>query len=239
MDAAGGAARGRGRRARRAGHRPLPAAALLGALAFEGAASASTIVRPQDLDSLVAESGRAVLGTVVSVSQGYDERGLHATFVTFDVEDPVYGEGLPGPGGRLSFKVYGAPDPMPDGSRLFIEGTPRYRPGDRFFLLLLDESRWGFTGAAGLFQGVFRVAPGRDGRLLARSLAGNRSVLGERRLGEWLDPGALAPGEAGSPRRAGEPVPYERLREAVLELRRASGRDAPSAGRPERGGARP
>lgn len=201
--------------------RALPLACL--ALLVPGVSRATTILRLETLDTLVAESRRALLGEVVDVRYGYDEHGLHSTRVTLRVDDPIYGR-LPPRGRDLEIKLYGAPVPMPDGTRLFVDGTPRYRVGDRYLLLLLDDSPWGFAGTVGLYQGAFRVSRGADGRDMAESLGGNRAALGERGLGAWLSPADVEPHDLPLLDGATAAVPYTLLRQAI---ERAKGADAP------------
>ena len=182
------------------------------------AARATTILRVEDLGTLVAESRRAVLAQVVDVRYGFDEHELHSTWVTLRVEDPLYGR-LPPRGRELEIKIYGAPVAMPDGSRLFVDGTPRYSPGQRYLLLLLEDSAWGFTDTAGLHQGAFRIEHGPDGRDTAESLASNRSVLGERGLGRWLTPRDVDSRDLPFLDRTTGPVPYTVLRQAIVRAK--------------------
>lgn len=175
--------------------------------------SASTLLKLERLPELVAQSRRAVLARVVEVRHGFDEHRAHSTFVSLSVEDVLFGRNLPLPGELLSIKIYGAPVPLEDGSRVFVEGTPEYLVGERYLLLLLDDSGLGFTNTVGLFQGVFRVDTSSDG-LVASSLAGNHHVLG----GEGLS--ATGAGRAG----ADAPVSYESLREVIVNLWRDGSR---------------
>jgi hypothetical protein len=195
-------------------------------LTLGGRASATTIVHAEDLSALVDESRRAVLAEVLDVRYGFDERKLHSTWVRLRVEDPLYGR-LPRSGEELEIKIYGAPVPMPDGSRLFLDGTPVYRAGQRYLLLLLDDSAWGFTDTAGLDQGAFRIERGVDGRDLAESLASNRSVVGERGLGRWLAPADVEPRDRPFLDRVTGPVPYTVLRQAILRAKGMPDRVSP------------
>ena len=107
---------------------------------------------------------------------------------------------------------------MADGSRVFIDGTPRFRPGDRYFLLLRGESESGFSNVAGLYQGAFRVGID-EGAVRARSLSGNRNVFGREGLGRWLAGERLT--EAQRERLAADPdapVDYPLLRRAVVRM---------------------
>jgi hypothetical protein len=201
------------------------AAALALAAALVGLpAHATTFIRFEKLPALVAESERAVLATVTSVTHRYDARGLHATFVELQVEDSLYGAAAQ-EGATLTIKLYGSPEPMADGSRMYVEGTPRYRVTERYLLLLRGESPWGFTNTAGLMQGAFRVDSEEDGgRLMAVSLGGNRSVLGPSGLGQWLSPTEVDAGQRRYLDVTEGGIPYELLRQAVVKLRQGGAR---------------
>jgi hypothetical protein len=198
-------------------------------------APATSLVVSQELPALVEESRRGVLAEVVRVRYGMDERNLHSTWVTLRIEDLVYGEGLEGRE-ELTIKVYGAPMTMPDGTRLFIDGTPLYRVGDRYFLLLRQDSDWGFTNTAGLAQGAFLVREER-GHLRARSLTGNRGVFGEQGLARFLDEEELTPQERLTIADPAAAVPFPLLRRAVLQVWTGLGRRVPDPAELE-GGAR-
>jgi hypothetical protein len=186
------------------------------------AVRATTFARPQDLARLVEESRRAVLVEVVDVRYDYDENRVPSTFVTLRVDDAIYGEELPDPGQTFQVKLFGAPVQMPDGLRVHLDGTPRYATGERYLLLLKQDSKLGFTNTAGLMFGAFRVEQNDRGRLLATSLGGNRHAFGEQGLAAWLDESV-----AGAEHRAvADPaaaVPYRLLRLALSNLWTAGG----------------
>lgn len=197
---------------------PRTYAATLLLLAVWLPTSATTLIELQELPELVKESRRAVLGEVVNVRYGLDDHGLHSTWVRVRVDEALYGDTVPGSGQILTVKLYGAPFTMPDGSRIFIDGTPVYRPGERYLLLLRGESELGFTNVAGLYQGAFRTAVDA-GEETAQSLSGNRNVFGRGGLGRWLTGENLT--EAQRERLTEDPdapVPYPLLRRAVLAL---------------------
>jgi hypothetical protein len=202
---------------------------LAAATALALPADATTWVRLEPLPGLIEESRRAVLATVTAVHHDFDERRLHATFVTLRVEEVLYGENVPPAGDTLDIKIYGSPEPLSDGSRLFVEGTPRYTIGDRFLLLLCADSPWGFTSAAGLMQGAFRITEDAAGRLMAWSLGGNHHALGPEGLGRWLDERDVPAEERPYLAETHRPVPYSLLRRAILQLRSGLGR---GGGRP-------
>ena len=144
-------------------------------------AEATSIVRLTDFSQLIDESKRAVLAEVLEVRYELDAARRPSTWVTLHVEDPLYGDSLPAAGGELTIKLFGAPVAMPDGQRIFIDGTPPYRVGDRYLLLLIKESKWGYTNTAGLFQGAFRIeASGTNGagEAVARKLTTTSEVFG-------------------------------------------------------------
>jgi hypothetical protein len=167
---------------------------------------------------LVEESDGAALVRVTGVRYGLDERDLHSTFVTFEVEDPVYGSRFRAAGREMTIKTYGAPVTMPDGSRMFIDGTPRYRVGERYLLLLTRESEWGFSSTAGLIQGVFHVARDARGKLHARNLAGTARVVGMGGLARWLDDESMSPEKFAEAARPLDAVSYPLLRSALVRI---------------------
>ena len=128
------------------------------ALAF-GTTGATTILQSVTLPELVRESDRAIVAEVLRVEYGYDENRLPSTRVTLRVEETLFGKVSDE---TLEIKLFGAPTKMDDGLRLFVDGTPRYQRGDRYLLLLIPTSKWGFTNTAGLGFGAFKVSA--DGR---------------------------------------------------------------------------
>lgn len=182
---------------------------------------ATTWISVERLPALVQESTRAVLATVESVEYRYDERRMPSTFVRLIVEDRLYGEALPAVGEPLEIKIYGAPEPMPDGLQMRIDGAPRYRPGQRYLLLLRSDSPWGFTNPPGLFFGVFRIE-GSAGQFRAQSLGGNDQVFGPEGLAAYLEPGSLTPAVRARLREPGAAVPYALLKRAVQRLKARS-----------------
>ncbi|ANM31927.1 hypothetical protein ABI59_23715 [Acidobacteria bacterium Mor1] len=194
-----------------------PALAILACLALLSLAPvhAATLVQLQELPALVDEAHRGVLATVAGVHHDYDARGLHATFVKLRIDEPLFGA-VPDAGEFLEIKLYGAPVEMPDGGRLFVEGTPRYGVGQRYLLLLREDSAWGFTNVSGLFMGAFRIESEPSGdENYAESLAGNR-VFGEGGLSRFIE--AEDPAEEPYLQVTDRPVPYPMLRRAVLKL---------------------
>lgn len=195
-------------------HRSGVSRAVLIAVALSlmgGSVRATTLIHIQELRALVEESDGAALVRVTGVRYGLDERDLHSTFVTLEVEDPVYGSRVLAAGREMTIKTYGAPLTMPDGSRMSIDGTPRYRVGERYLLLLTRESEWGFSSTAGLFQGVFHVARDARGGLHARNLAGTERIVGKS---------GLTPAE-----RPSDAVSYSLLRSTLVSLWTDLGRE--------------
>ena len=212
---------------RRARSRPViyALAGLILVAALVPVAYATTLVRHEEISALVKESRRAILGEVVGVRYGYDERHLHSTWVTLRVDETIYGAS-PSAGNEITFKIYGAPVAMSDGTRLFIEGTPLYRSGQRYLLLLREDSPWRFTSATGLFQGAFAV----DEKGEARSLGGNRRAFGESGLTRWLEADELDPAARARLSNPDAPVPVRLLRRAVERLWVDLGRALPDTG---------
>ena len=195
-------------------------ASILISLFAMSVSSATTMMRVQEFPDLVEQSQRAALVEVLSVSYAYDENQLPTTSVLLRVEDPIYGAPLPKAGETLRIKLFGAPVEMPDGRRLYVDGTPRYSAGERYVLLLLGESKLGFTNTASLGFGAFRVFGDASGQTLAQSVMGNRMAFGENGLESWLDE---APQEASASGDPAAPVAYPFLRRALRELWVVSG----------------
>ena len=205
-------------------YRRTPVCLLLGAIALFGAAEtthALSLVRSENLAELVDQSGSGLRVRVVEVRYDYDAHELPSTFLTLRVEDAVYGDDTPAAGETIEIKLFGAPVSMSDGLRIHVDGTPDYRPGESYLLLLLERSEWGFTNTAGLMFGAFRIRADAEGRPLAESVGGNRWTFGDRGLSNWL-------ADLTEPERAAvadplAPVPYSLLRRAVTDLRNGVG----------------
>lgn len=195
--------------------------AILISLFAVSVSSATTMMRVQEFPDLVEQSQRAALVEVLSVSYAYDENQLPTTSVLLRVEDPIYGAPLPKAGETFRIKLFGAPVEMPDGRRLYVDGTPRYRAGERYVLMLLGESKFGFTNTASLGFGAFRVSSTPGGQTLAQSVMGNRAAFGENGLGSWLDEASQEVSASADP---ASPVAYPLLRRALRELWIAGGR---------------
>ena len=196
-------------------HRPIGLALLvivaLASVALP--AHAVSFLRVQQLPELVEESTRAVMGEVVEVRYGFDEQRLHSTWVTLRVADALYGD-VPGPGGLLTFKIYGAPQPLEDGSRIFLDGTPMYTAGQRYLVLLIRESRWGFTNTAGLYQGAFLL----DDANRVRRLDPHDEMFGEGGLVTLLGGDGTTEVQPGRQPGFDDIVDYARLRQAITGL---------------------
>jgi hypothetical protein len=180
----------------------------------------ATVVRTSGLPELVEESTRGVVSEVVEVRHDYDDRGLHSTFVKLRILDALYGD-VPGPGEQLSIKVYGAPDPMPDGSRLYVDGTPHFRTGERYLLLLVDDTGWGFTSAVGLYQGAFLVDGADTATMTVRPLAARHALFGE--ADQWVGDASTSPEVRRALVDGRAPVPYGLLRSSIMNLWTSSG----------------
>ena len=200
----------------------LAAAIVLVSAALTLPAYSATLLRSQELPELVDESRRAVLATVTGVHHGFDERGLHSTFVELRIDDRLYGR-TPRPGGKLKIKLYGAPETLGDGTRVFVDGTPQYEMGSQYLLLLKDTSDWGFTNVAGLYQGAFKVRSNRGERPMVESLAGNRAVFREGGLERWVESRNMRPSDRAFAASSDGPVPYTLLRQTVVQLKQQRG----------------
>jgi len=135
------------------------AVALCGALAC-GTAAATVQPRQSNIVELVSKSELIIRGTVTSVSDGIDARGLPYTEVTLRVAEAIRGE----VGATYTFRQFGLirPRDMGDG-RLNVMVTPAdwptYQKGESTILFLNRHAKWtGLQTTVGLGHGKFNVA---------------------------------------------------------------------------------
>lgn len=144
----------------------------------------ATMTLPVSLERMTARAGMIFVGRCVAVSEAEDERGLPATYATFEVVHPIKGVS----GARVTVKHFGTAS-SPHTLSLVPELAPgeegivqtarimrhpyRYRPDEEVVLFLYPESRWGFTSPIGFGQGLFRVFEAEDGTRTVRNHFGN------------------------------------------------------------------
>jgi hypothetical protein len=139
--------------------------AVLGTLAAAiGASRAMTLSAGQsNIAQLLQQSNDIVVGTVDSVTDGIDDRGIAYTEITLNVSEAIRGE----LSGTYTFRQFGllAPRLSADGTRKMMpapDGFPKYTAGEGVVLFLRPSASWtGFRMPAGVTQGKFALAPGR------------------------------------------------------------------------------
>jgi hypothetical protein len=136
--------------------------ALLG-LAMAGTlANATTFQREANLVDLLQQSELILRGTVSSVTDGIDERGVPYTEVTLTVSDAIKGE----VGKQYTFRQFGLLKPRDMGNgRMNLMVTPAgwatYSKGEDTLLFLRKKAAWtGLQTTSGLIHGKFKVAMG-------------------------------------------------------------------------------
>ncbi len=144
----------------------------------------ATMTLPVSLQQMTAQAGQIFVGRCVAVEASHDERGLPATYVTFEILQSIKGVDSD----QVTVKHFGwlrstdsepmLPDLAPGEAgivrTLRTVTTPyRYQPDEEVILFLYPESRWGFTSPIGYGQGLFRVSLDADGWPTVRNAYNN------------------------------------------------------------------
>jgi hypothetical protein len=134
--------------------------ALLGVLLVTTFASATTFKRETNLVDLLSQSELILHGTVKSVTDGIDDRGIPYTEVTLHVSEALRGQ----VSGDYTFRQFGLlkPRAMSNG-RVNLMVTPAgwatYSKGEETILFLHKHAAWtGLQTTVGLGQGKFKIA---------------------------------------------------------------------------------
>jgi hypothetical protein len=93
-------------------------------------------------------------------------KNLMTLSVTLQVEDTVKGQ----TGKTYSFRQAAI-------DRAELQRKMGYRPGQHLLLILMKPSVYGLTSPAGMEQGRFQIATGRDGKLLAANGYANAGLF--------------------------------------------------------------
>jgi hypothetical protein len=138
------------------------AASLALALACVPFVSHASLVESRNVVQLIDEASTIVVGSVISVSDGFDVRGLPYTEVKLEIQ-----ESLSGPKAEaLTFRQFGLQTPRPtaDGKRQWLmkpDGWPTWRLGDHALVFLAPPAgETGFRTTAGLEQGKVAIRNG-------------------------------------------------------------------------------
>ena len=152
------------------------AVALVSALVGSAPDAHATTMLPQNLADLVSLSQDILVGEVIALGDGFDDRGVPYTEVTLRVDESLQGTTA----STYTFRQFGLMEPrqMPDGSTYLgvsPEGWPRFRQDERVMLFLHEGSRQtGLRTTVGLLQGKFTIV---DDTI--RNGAGNANVFHE------------------------------------------------------------
>ena len=144
--------------------RLLVAAALVTMLIFAPAAHAMKL-KNQNLTQLISQSDSIIAGTVKTVTDGLDDRGVPYTEVTISVG--VSAKGKVNAGEDYTFRQFGLlrPRTFPNGRQLLAvapEGFPRWAEGEYVIAFLYaPASETGLQTTAGMAQGKLTSANGR------------------------------------------------------------------------------
>jgi hypothetical protein len=142
---------------------PIRIGALVLCLLLEwSGARATVLLRESNIVDLVRQSELILQGTIASVTDGIDDRGLPYTEVTVRVSEVIRGE----VGSTYTFRQFGLLKPRSMGNGLVNvmvtpAGWPTYRKGEENILFLNRPAKWtGLQTTVGLTHGQFRVAMG-------------------------------------------------------------------------------
>lgn len=141
------------------GLHPRSGLALLLILLAALAAGATTIQREVNLYDLVANSELILHGTITSVTDGIDARGIPYTEVTLQVADNIRGN----VGNSYTFRQFGLLKPRDMGNgmtNLMVTpaGWATYAKGEETILFLNKKAAWtGLQTTVGLGHGKFNV----------------------------------------------------------------------------------
>jgi hypothetical protein len=130
------------------------------ALLTQGAQAAS--VASQSLVDLITHSDRIVIGTVQSVTDGFDNNNVPYTEVTLTVAESIRGDA----GESFSFRQFGLLEPREIDGRTFMgvtpEGWPSWAEREHVMLFLSRPAHLtGLQTTVGLQQGKLRIHDGR------------------------------------------------------------------------------
>lgn len=121
-------------------------------------------IRPQNLTQLISDSQTIVHGTVTSVTDGIDAKGVPFTEVTIAVGSSAKGRKLEGE--DYTFRQFGLLEPRSLGNGKVLlattpEGFPVWREGETVVAFLRQPaSITGLQTTAGMGQGLFRQVNG-------------------------------------------------------------------------------
>lgn len=122
----------------------------------------ATTMRPQNLADLVTHAQTIVIGTVETVTDGFDDRGVPYTEVTIRVAERIRG----GEESQVRFRQFGLTKPRTVDGRRYLgvspDGWPRWQERERVMVFLArPAARTGLQTTVALDQGKMAVRNGR------------------------------------------------------------------------------
>jgi signal peptidase I len=131
-------------------------------LALVSQVSQAATVESQNLVSLIQNSERILVGTVETVSDGFDGNKVPYTEVTLRVSDHVRGEA----GDTVTFRQFGLLEPREIDGRTYLgtspDGWPQWNEQERVMVFLGPPARLtGLRTTVGLQAGKLRMSNGQ------------------------------------------------------------------------------
>lgn len=131
-------------------------------LALLSQVSQAATLASQNLVSLIQNSDRILVGTVESISDGFDDSNVPFTEVTLRVSDHIRGEA----GDTVTFRQFGLLEPREIDGRTYLgtspDGWPRWNEKERVMVFLGPPARLtGLRTTVGLQAGKLRMSNGQ------------------------------------------------------------------------------
>ncbi len=131
-------------------------------LALLSQVSQAATIASQNLVSLIQNSDRILVGTVESISDGFDDSNVPFTEVTLRVSDHIRGEA----GDTVTFRQFGLLEPREIDGRTYLgtspDGWPRWNEKERVMVFLGPPARLtGLRTTVGLQAGKLRMSNGQ------------------------------------------------------------------------------
>ena len=131
-------------------------------LALVSQVSQAATVESQNLVSLIRHSDRILIGTVESLSDGFDGNNVPYTEVTLRVSDHIRGE----KGETVTFRQFGLLAPREIDGRTYLgaspDGWPKWNEKERVMVFLGPPARLtGLQTTVGLQAGKLRISNGQ------------------------------------------------------------------------------
>lgn len=152
----------------------------LTALFFSPLSLWGTMVLPLDLPQMTRQAEKIFVGRCQESAVELDENGIPATYVRFQVLQPLKGVSE---GETVLIKQYGVlkePLQVREGEKAIvplksISLSPKgYRPGEEYLLFFYPESILGFTSPVGAGQGKFEILTDKQGLKVVQNPASYR-----------------------------------------------------------------